>query len=116
MKTSQLSMCARCNSRYERVCRQDVLEQADQAQVSTETHTYLEATNYDHLCPNCLLELNQLIATVTEHEHSGKDKKLEEKVHYYLENGLWVFTEFYHLQRGYCCQSGCRHCAYGYKK
>lgn len=31
---------------------------------------------------------------------------------YYLENGLWVFTAQYHLRRGYCCGSGCRHCPY----
>lgn len=35
---------------------------------------------------------------------------------YYWENGLIVFTEAYHLQRGYCCQSGCRHCPWKFKK
>jgi hypothetical protein len=33
---------------------------------------------------------------------------------YYLENGLMVFTERYHLRRGKCCGSGCRHCPYGH--
>jgi hypothetical protein len=32
---------------------------------------------------------------------------------YYMENGLLVFTRSYHLKRGYCCGSGCRHCPYG---
>ncbi len=27
-----------------------------------------------------------------------------------------VFTEAFHLKRGYCCKSGCRHCPYGFKK
>lgn len=36
--------------------------------------------------------------------------------YYYMENGLLVFTAAYHLKRGYCCQSGCRHCPYGFKK
>ena len=31
---------------------------------------------------------------------------------YYLENGYMVFTEYYLLQRGRCCGSGCRHCPY----
>lgn len=31
---------------------------------------------------------------------------------FYIENGLYVFTEHYHLKRGYCCGNGCRHCAY----
>nr|WKN36108.1 DUF5522 domain-containing protein [Tunicatimonas sp. TK19036] len=36
---------------------------------------------------------------------------------YYIdENGRWVFTEVYHLRRGYCCQNRCRHCPYGKKK
>ena len=30
----------------------------------------------------------------------------------YLENGYVVFTEAYHLRRGSCCGSGCRHCPF----
>ncbi|MBK8341316.1 MAG: hypothetical protein IPK99_15625 [Flavobacteriales bacterium] len=33
---------------------------------------------------------------------------------YHTEAGYLVFTEQYHLKRGYCCQSGCRHCPFGY--
>ena len=36
----------------------------------------------------------------------------DDKELYYLENGRVVFTPKYHLQRGYCCGSGCRHCPY----
>lgn len=44
-------------------------------------------------------------------------EELKEGEDYYVDpNGLFVFTEKYHLKRGYCCQSGCRHCPYGYKK
>ena len=32
--------------------------------------------------------------------------------YYYLENGLLVYTAAYHLERGSCCGSGCRHCPY----
>ncbi len=39
---------------------------------------------------------------------------LIEGVHYYMENGFMVFTAVYLRQRGYCCESGCRHCPYGY--
>jgi len=35
---------------------------------------------------------------------------------YYLEGGLMVFTERFLLRRGYCCESGCRHCPYGFSK
>ena len=41
---------------------------------------------------------------------------LEEGLDYYLEHGLMVFTEAYLLKRGFCCESGCRHCPYGYVK
>jgi len=32
---------------------------------------------------------------------------------YYMEDGMMVFTAAYHLKRGVCCGSGCRHCPYG---
>ncbi|MEO5585531.1 MAG: DUF5522 domain-containing protein [Flavobacteriales bacterium] len=32
---------------------------------------------------------------------------------YFTPEGYVVWTENYHLKRGYCCQSGCRHCPYG---
>lgn len=35
---------------------------------------------------------------------------------YYNEMGYKVFTEVFHLKRGYCCKSGCKHCPYGYDK
>jgi len=35
---------------------------------------------------------------------------------FYFEAGLLVFTEAYHLRRGYCCESRCRHCPYGKSK
>jgi len=33
---------------------------------------------------------------------------------YYFEGELMVFTAAYHLKRGSCCKSGCRHCPYGF--
>jgi hypothetical protein len=31
---------------------------------------------------------------------------------FYMEGPNLVFTAAYHLKRGYCCDSGCRHCPY----
>jgi Family of unknown function (DUF5522) len=31
---------------------------------------------------------------------------------YYYEGPYLVFTAQYHLKRGSCCHSGCRHCPY----
>jgi hypothetical protein len=39
---------------------------------------------------------------------------LEEGDFYVNEQGYKVFTEQYHLKRGYCCKNGCKHCPYGY--
>lgn len=35
---------------------------------------------------------------------------------FYFEGPYMVFTEAYHLRRGYCCRSGCRHCPYGFRE
>lgn len=40
------------------------------------------------------------------------NKNFTEGTHYYLEEGRVVFTEKYHLDRGYCCGTGCRHCPF----
>ena len=39
-------------------------------------------------------------------------KEVVENIHYYLENGRVVFTQQFHLDRGYCCGNKCRHCPY----
>ncbi|SDF38785.1 hypothetical protein SAMN05216464_11723 [Mucilaginibacter pineti] len=42
---------------------------------------------------------------------------LQEGVDYYINNdGNFVFTEAYHLKRGYCCKNKCLHCPWGYGK
>ncbi|MBE2230339.1 MAG: hypothetical protein IAE96_06845 [Chitinophagaceae bacterium] len=41
---------------------------------------------------------------------------LTEGVHYYWStDGLIVLTEQYHLEKGYCCGNGCRHCPFQYE-
>ena len=35
-----------------------------------------------------------------------------EGLDYTIEKGNWVFSKWYHLKRGFCCNSGCRHCPY----
>jgi len=34
---------------------------------------------------------------------------------YFDDNGLMVMTEAYHLKRGTCCGSKCRHCPYDHE-
>lgn len=44
------------------------------------------------------------------------NKELDPEDYYISLEGYLVFTEKYHLKRGYCCKSGCKHCPYGYNK
>jgi Family of unknown function (DUF5522) len=37
---------------------------------------------------------------------------LKEGEDYYYDGPYMVFTEQFHLKRGSCCNSGCRHCPY----
>jgi len=39
-------------------------------------------------------------------------EKKKDTSDFYMENGYVVFTAAYHLKRGVCCGSGCRHCPY----
>lgn len=39
-------------------------------------------------------------------------EELIENEDFYWEGGFLVFTAKYHLRRGSCCGSGCRHCPY----
>jgi hypothetical protein len=43
-------------------------------------------------------------------------EKLDDEDYYWGEDGLMVFTEAYHLKRGYCCDSGCLHCPWAKEK
>ncbi|WP_460945013.1 DUF5522 domain-containing protein [Spirosoma daeguense] len=45
-----------------------------------------------------------------------KIPNLADDDYYYTPEGYVVFTAAYHQKRGYCCQNGCRHCPYGFKK
>ncbi len=81
----------------------------------------------DCLCPSCLKEatinkINEYTdSLIPEDALNNKAKDLPqttkqiEGIDYYLKNGYQVFTAWYHLKRGYCCNNGCRHCPYGYK-
>ena len=40
-------------------------------------------------------------------------RPLVEGVDFYREGAYVVFTASYLRRRGYCCESGCRHCPYG---
>lgn len=49
-------------------------------------------------------------------EPESSDLPKQENEDYYFDGPYLVFTEAYHRKRGFCCQSGCRHCPYGFVK
>ena len=42
-------------------------------------------------------------------------KLIEGEDFYFNNEGLLVMTSKYHLERGFCCGNGCRHCPYHYQ-
>ena len=44
------------------------------------------------------------------------EPQLDEGADFYWDGPYMVFTAKYLLDRGFCCQSGCRHCPYGFTK
>jgi hypothetical protein len=44
--------------------------------------------------------------------HTTAPAPEDDEADFYLENGLVVFTAHFLRRRGYCCESGCRHCPY----
>jgi hypothetical protein len=52
-----------------------------------------------------------------EQKTASKEKRqFVEGVDYIFENGLMVLTRSFLLERGFCCESGCRNCPYGFRK
>jgi hypothetical protein len=62
------------------------------------------------------MDLDKIVLESEKYEFPIAQKNLVEGVHYYYEGQYIVMTELYHIIRGHCCKSGCRHCAYGFNK
>jgi hypothetical protein len=107
-------LCPRCQLSF--VCNiGDVVNCQCNISLDDDTKLFLSKTHYDCLCASCLQHYNQLVLLSRKYQVPKQKEIMLEGVHYYIENGNWVFTELYHLLRGYCCGSGCRHCVYGFK-
>lgn len=74
-------------------------------------------------CYNCLKK--EVIQKIKEYSNNltskniaaikalGKVQKHIEGIDYYIDdNKLFVFTAWYHLRRGTCCENNCKHCPY----
>jgi hypothetical protein len=77
----------------------------------------------DCRCPICLAKaigrkIDERLATIP-HEEALRMASAErsnirvvEHIDYTLENGNYVFSKWYLLKQGKCCDSGCRNCPY----
>jgi hypothetical protein len=111
----EVLLCKRCGSSFECNVGDVIRCQCSGVLLREKTRQFLDKTYWGCLCVGCLKEINDLVSAV-EDAPFPKGNELIEGKHYYNEHGFMVFTELYHLHRGACCNSGCRHCAYGFKK
>ncbi len=68
-----------------------------------------ELRNKACLCRQCVAEFRQ-------QRRQSTPKTVLARDFYFDTNGMMVFTAEYHLRRGYCCGSGCRHCPFATSK
>ena len=64
-----------------------------------------EARNQTCICRSCVMAFHRERAEV-------RPPTVRPGDFYFDPGGLMVFTGSYLLRRGYCCDSGCRHCPY----
>lgn len=108
----ETSCCPRCGS--EMTCKVGNITQCDcfSVNISDETRNYLTKTDYGCVCNRCLMELNRKMGEVSRYPFPTRKEQFVEGLHFYRDADRWVFTEAYHMARGYCCGNNCRHCAY----
>ena len=46
----------------------------------------------------------------------SNQSNLSPEDYYTSGEGYIIFTEKYHLKRGYCCKNICKHCPYGFNE
>lgn len=82
---------------------------------SSELNYFLSKTKYNCLCIDCLSSLEKLSQEAKKETFPIPRESYMEGKHFYIENGLFVFTEYFHMLKGECCRNNCKHCAYGYR-
>jgi hypothetical protein len=60
--------------------------------------------------------MNEFEKEDTDNKDDREERPFREGIDYYFEDGLMVLTSRFLLERGYCCESGCRNCPYGFSK
>lgn len=114
---SQKKECPRCHQPFPCQAQQIKNCACFGLELSPQTTEFLKNSFYkDCLCKKCLTDLDFLLKLAKEVPFPKNKEERIQGLHGYWEGTKLVSTEFYHLQRGSCCQTGCRHCAYGFIK
>ncbi len=113
MPTPIIKQCPKCKTDF--FCNQQEIQNCSCGNLYLEAETldFLENNFEGCLCNSCLVKINDVF--VLANKLKTNPKSFVEGTHYYKEGGALVFTEFYHILRGFCCGNGCRHCPYGHK-
>lgn len=109
---SNHGVCSRCGRVDVRVVDAEAL--SERAGCNQNCKTYLSKTFYAGLCETCIRDIQELVHRSDELGMPKTPEALQPGIHYTIENGLLVFTELYHVMKGYCCRNGCKNCAYGF--
>lgn len=115
MQSNMEKLCGKCGAIIN--CQANQVESCfcSAVNVNQEALIFLSKTYFDCLCTACL---KKIVADLEESKRYSLPIVKEdfiEGLHYYLDGNNWVFTELYHLLKGYCCGNNCRHCVYGYR-
>jgi hypothetical protein len=94
--------CSRCGG-------QELVVPIPEIRSTSNLAAFLDQTYFEALCKGCVQEITQQLDIVEQTSELEPDE-------FYIEDGLFVFTSYYHMKRGYCCKSRCRHCVYGYSQ
>jgi len=107
--TSTEKKCPRCNN-----TDNSIVLISDLKYKSNRFADHFGSISFKELCPNCIREIEQGLSAAAGQSMPKKPNELREGTHYYVENGFLVFTTTYHIIRGNCCGSLCRHCPWGH--
>lgn len=112
-------LCSNCNNSF--VCEMDI---SGGCWCGDLPPLLSPQTAEDCLCPACLQKtIKEQIDQYVNEVKAGRIKneafkyqseQLKEGIDYYVEKGLMVLTEWFHLKKGNCCGNACRHCPYGH--
>jgi len=104
--------CPSCHKNFECQPENIAICQCVDLEIGLALRAHLAKSKKDCYCADCLQELNKICEQAAQEPLPQKASEFVEGKHFYQKNGLWIFSKYYLIQRGYCCGNGCKHCPY----